>query len=78
MKSKLVAELSVDGGKARLITPKGEPSEWRDYQAVNFHCEGVNATFQENEKLVEWITHVTQKSKKFSETAIQGMIAAKP
>ncbi len=25
-----VAEISVDGGKVRLRTPKGEPSEWRD------------------------------------------------
>jgi len=40
-----VAELSVDGGKVRLITLKGKPSEWRDYKAVNLHCEGVNATF---------------------------------
>ena len=29
-----VAELSVDGGKARLITSKGEPSEWRDYLSL--------------------------------------------
>jgi hypothetical protein len=50
-----VRELSVDGGKARLITPKGEPSEWRDYKAVNLHKQGVKATFQENEKLIEWI-----------------------
>jgi len=50
-----VAELSVDGGKVRLITPKEEPSEWRDYKVVNIHCEGVEATFQENEKLIEWI-----------------------
>lgn len=50
-----VGELSIDGGKVRLITPEGEPSEWRDFKAVNLHEEGVCATFQENEKIVEWI-----------------------
>ena len=28
-----IEEMSVDGGKVRLRTPKGEPSEWRDYKA---------------------------------------------
>ncbi|MEX0268531.1 hypothetical protein AB3R30_05280 [Leptolyngbyaceae cyanobacterium UHCC 1019] len=32
-----VEEMSVDGGKVRLRTPQGEPSEWRDYKAVNLH-----------------------------------------
>lgn len=50
-----VTEMSVDGGKVRLITTKGNPSEWRDYKAANLHGHGVNATFQENEKLMEWI-----------------------
>jgi hypothetical protein len=50
-----VEELSADGGKVRLITPKGELSEWRDYKAVNLHEKGVNATFQENKKLIEWV-----------------------
>ena len=27
-----VEEMSVDGGKVRLRTPKGQPSEWRDYK----------------------------------------------
>lgn len=27
----VVEELSVDGGKVRLRNPKGQPSEWRDY-----------------------------------------------
>ena len=26
-----VDEMSVDGGKVRLRTPKGQPGEWRDY-----------------------------------------------
>ncbi len=29
-----ISELSADGGKARLITPKGEKSEWKDYKAI--------------------------------------------
>ncbi|MEG4977070.1 hypothetical protein [Microcoleus sp. K4-B3] len=29
-----ITELSVDGGKARLITPLGEKSEWKDYKAI--------------------------------------------
>jgi hypothetical protein len=32
-----VTDLSVDGGKARLRTPKGEAIEWRDYKAVSQH-----------------------------------------
>lgn len=29
-----VDEMSVDGGKVRLRTPQGQPSEWRDYKGV--------------------------------------------
>jgi hypothetical protein len=29
-----ISELSADGGKARLIIPKGEKSEWKDYKAI--------------------------------------------
>ncbi|NJR62807.1 MAG: hypothetical protein HC769_30890 [Cyanobacteria bacterium CRU_2_1] len=43
-----VEEMSVDGGKVRLRTPKGEPSDWRDYKAVNLHQCCVSAFFQEN------------------------------
>lgn len=39
---------SVDGGKVRLRTPKGELSEWRDYKAVNLHERCVSAFFQDN------------------------------
>ena len=50
-----VEEMSVDGGKVRLRTPKGEPSEWRDYKGVNLHQCCVGAFFQDNESLVEWV-----------------------
>ena len=50
-----VEEMSVDGGKVRLRTPKGEPSEWRDYKAVNLHEHYVGAFFQDNPCLVNWV-----------------------
>ncbi|MEG5164566.1 hypothetical protein QUB37_29845 [Microcoleus sp. AT3-A2] len=50
-----VTDLSIDGGKARLRTDKGKPSEWRDYKAVTLHEEAHAAFFQENEALVDWV-----------------------
>lgn len=50
-----VEEMSVDGGKVRLRTPKGEPSQWRDYKAVNLHECCVSAFFQDNSSLVNWV-----------------------
>ena len=50
-----VEEMSVDGGKVRLRTPKGEPSQWRDYKAVNLHERCVSAFFQDNASLVDWV-----------------------
>jgi hypothetical protein len=50
-----VEEMSVDGGKVRLRTPKGEPSEWRDYKGVNLHDCCVSACFQDNASLVDWV-----------------------
>lgn len=50
-----VAEMSVDGGKVRLRTPQGQPSQWRDYKAVNLHQCCVGAFFQDNEGLVNWV-----------------------
>lgn len=52
-----VEEMSVDGGKARLRTAKGEPSEWRDYKGVNLHNCCVNAFFQDNAALIEWVNN---------------------
>ena len=50
-----VEEISVDGGKVRLRTPLGKPSEWRDYKAVNLHEHCVGAFFQDNLGLVNWV-----------------------
>lgn len=50
-----VKEMSLDGGKVRLRTPKGQPSEWRDYKGVNLHQCCVSAFFRQNEALVEWV-----------------------
>lgn len=50
-----VEEMSIDGGKVRLRTPKAQPSEWRDYKGVNLHQCCVGAFFQENASLVNWV-----------------------
>lgn len=50
-----IEEISIDGGKVRLRTPKGKACEWRDYKAVNLHQHWVGAFFQENENLVNWV-----------------------
>lgn len=50
-----VDEMSVDGGKVRLRTLKGEPNEWRDYKGVNLHQCCVGAFFQDNASLVNWV-----------------------
>lgn len=50
-----VTTISIDGGKVRLRTPKGEASEWRDYKAVSLQDQGCAAFWQENETLVNWL-----------------------
>jgi len=50
-----VKEMSIDGGKVRLRTPQGHPSEWRDYKAVNLHQCCVAAFFKANDALVAWL-----------------------
>jgi hypothetical protein len=47
--------MSLDGGKVRLRTPEGQPSEWRDYKAVNLHQCCVAAFFKANDALVAWV-----------------------
>ena len=51
----VVEEVSIDGGKVRLRTPIGQPSEWKDYKGVTLHecCSG--AFFQDNSSLVNWV-----------------------
>lgn len=50
-----VKEMSIDGGKVRLRTPKGSPCEWRDYKAVTLHQCGVSAFFRANDSLSGWV-----------------------
>lgn len=50
-----IKEMSIDGGKVRLRTPLGEPSEWRDYKGVNLHQCYVSAFFRDNSALVNWV-----------------------
>lgn len=50
-----VEELSIDGGKVRLRTAKGEICRWQDYKAVNLHEHCCEAFLQENEHLVTWV-----------------------
>ena len=53
--SEPVRELSLDGGKVRLRTPKGEKSQWRDYKAVALHGSCCSGRFQENADLAQWV-----------------------
>lgn len=50
-----IEEISLDGGKVRVRTPKGEPSEWRDYKAVRLNRTFYGGFFQQNADLVQWI-----------------------
>lgn len=50
-----VETLSLDGGKVRLRTPKGQASEWRDYKAITLHEQDCAAYFQDNAGLVAWV-----------------------
>lgn len=50
-----VEETSIDGGKVRLRTPKGEMCRWQDYKAVNLHGHWREAFLQDNEQLVAWV-----------------------
>ena len=81
-----VEEISIDGGKVRLRTPKGKPCQWRDAahralpspsfglcpkgaaaqsplggyeallrQAANLHDSAIEAFFQDNENLINWV-----------------------
>lgn len=53
--SSSVETLSVDGGKVRKRTPKGEPRQWKDYKAITLHGLACAAAFQKNESLVAWV-----------------------
>ncbi len=50
-----IKEMSIDGGKVRLRTPEGQPSEWRDYKGVNLHQCALSAFFRDNQQSVDWV-----------------------
>jgi hypothetical protein len=50
-----IREMSLDGGMVRLRTPSGEPSEWREYKALNINNQVQVAYFKANEELVAWV-----------------------
>jgi hypothetical protein len=51
-----VNQMSLDGGNIRLITPAGEPSQWRQYKALRVNGDGVGvAYYQANEQLCQWV-----------------------
>ncbi len=47
--------ICIDGGKARIRTPKGEECIWNDYKAVVFEGQGIGAYFKRNEDLLDWV-----------------------
>jgi len=51
-----VSELALDGGMVRLVTPKGEPSEWKQYKALRLNGDGLGmAWFADNPALLTWV-----------------------
>ena len=51
---KTVEEMSLDGGKVRLRTPKGAPCIWNDYKALQLHGLATAAYFKDNDALSDW------------------------
>jgi hypothetical protein len=50
-----IEEISLDGGKVRVRTSKGQPSEWQDYKAIRLNGRFYGGFFQQNPDLVRWI-----------------------
>mgnify|MGYP001792984694 CR=1 FL=1 len=50
-----VHQASLDGGMVRLVTPKGQPSEWKEYKAVRLNGDGIcSAWFKDHPALLMW------------------------
>ncbi|MGB7414448.1 MAG: ISKra4 family transposase, partial [Thermosynechococcaceae cyanobacterium] len=50
-----VEEISLDGSMVRLVTPKGQPSEWKEYKAVRLNGDGsCSVWFKDNPSLLMW------------------------
>jgi hypothetical protein len=56
-----VQELALDGGMVRLVTPKGEPSEWKQYKAIRVNGDGVGMAWfgEKNDDLLSWTETLT-------------------
>jgi hypothetical protein len=50
-----IPEVSLDGGKLRLRTPKGQECEWRDYKTVRLSGIYYRAFFSDNQSLLDWV-----------------------
>jgi hypothetical protein len=53
--NQMVTQVSLDGGKVRLRTPKGQACIWKDYKAVALQQQVVTAFFRDNDALVKWV-----------------------
>lgn len=52
-----VIEMALDGGMVRVRTPKGEPSEWRQYHAIRVNRDGIGmAWFKSPSALLAWVS----------------------
>ena len=50
-----VKQVSLDGGKVRLRTLKGQECEWRDYKAARLGGIYYGAFFRDHQSLLDWI-----------------------
>ncbi len=50
-----LTEVSLDGGKVRLRSTKGQSGYWRDYKAARLQGIYYGAYFQDNQSLIDWI-----------------------
>lgn len=51
----VIDTISIDGGKVRIRTPKGQESVWKDYKAVTLGDQAIGGYFQQNQALVNWV-----------------------
>ena len=51
----VVKSLAVDGGNIRVRTPKGKPSIWKNYKAIQVYDDLSFACFQDNQTLETWV-----------------------
>ena len=58
-----VTEMALDGGMVRVRTPKGQPSEWRQYHAIRLNRNGIGmAWFKSPACLLSWVATLPMAS----------------